>query len=275
VNLEGLTEKWSKNPIESKRVKFYENAVGDIVYKVCTKCCEVKSVDEFGKNKACLGGRNSACKNCKSTSQRKNYAADPEKYAERSRKKYAANTENYRERDRKRRENNPEYIRNWRRENPEYSRKYHEANRERKNEASRKWRIDNPERAVIQVQRRRARKSSLPDNFTPEQMASTFEYFGGCALTGDTANVQWDHVIPIATGYGGTTYNNMIPLRADLNLTKHTANLFEWFNANRQRFNLEQERFDRLIEWLGKANGMTVEEYRAYVYECHANPNEI
>jgi hypothetical protein len=47
----------------------------------------------------------------------------------------------------------------------------------------------------------------------------------------------------------------------------------EWVEANRQRFNLEQERFDRLIEWLGKANEMTVEEYRDYVYECHANPN--
>jgi hypothetical protein len=49
----------------------------------------------------------------------------------------------------------------------------------------------------------------------------------------------------------------------------------EWVETNRQRFYQDQKRFDRLIEWLDKANGMTVEEYRDYVYECHANPNEI
>jgi hypothetical protein len=60
-----------------------------------------------------------------------------------------------------------------------------------------------------------------------------------------------------------------------LNRSKFTNNIFEWFETNRQRFELSQEKFDRLIEWLASANAMTVEEYRDYVYWCHANPRTV
>jgi hypothetical protein len=136
-------------------------------------------------------------------------------------------------------------------------------------------RIKSKETARLCLQRRLARKRYLPDDFTAEQLSQVINVFnGGCALTGERV-FHWDHVVPLSVGHGGTTYGNMIPLRGDLNISKSNRNIFEWFEANRQLFKLEQERFNRLIEWLGKANGMTVEEYRDYVYECHANPNEI
>jgi hypothetical protein len=138
-----------------------------------------------------------------------------------------------------------------------------------------KWYINNYDKTVIIELRRRARKKLLPDYFTVTQKREILKYFGGCVLTGDSTEIHWDHVIPISIGHVGTTYGNMVPLRADLNLSKNDSNIFEWFEANRQRFELSQEHFDNLIYWLASANAMTVEEYRDYVYWCHANPRSI
>jgi hypothetical protein len=262
VNIEGLTGKLS-----NKNIKYYEDCDGDIVAKTCSICNKVKELSDFAKNSSGLGLRRSTCKSCRAVADRK--------YHEQNRDKRNHYNRNYREANR---EHMVELSRNWRKQNSEQmsklNRHWREQNTERMAELNRNWRIKNHDRALVLYQRRRARKKLLPDNFTSEQMATTLGFFRGCALT-DSAEIQWDHVIPLTTGRGGTIFGNMIPLRADLNLSKNASNIFEWFSANQQRFNLEQERFDRLIEWLGKANGMTVEEYRDYVYECHANPNVI
>ncbi|CAM3631145.1 hypothetical protein [Mesobacillus zeae] len=122
---------------------------------------------------------------------------------------------------------------------------------------------------------RRARPNSLPHDITLDELRISKEAFNNsCVLTGST-NTQLDHVIPIAIGHGGSTYGNMVPLRPDLNHSKNDSNIFEWFEANRQRFELPQERFDNLIDWLASAKAMTVEDYRDYVYWCHANPRNI
>jgi hypothetical protein len=221
-----------------KGTLYYENSEGEIVAKICGNCGDVKVMKDYSKDKTCLGGQSSTCKSCKLDKDLK--------YIE------------------KNKEHIVKYKRNWR-----------DSNKERNADNKRNWRRSNPEKRALSQQRRRARKAFLLDDFTAEQMAETFEYFGGCVLTGSTSDIHWDHAIPLTTGIGGTTNGNMIPLRRNLNISKNNRNIFEWFEANRQRFNLEQERFDRLIDWLGKANGMTVEEYRDYVYECHANPREF
>src|SRR5699024_2349289 len=123
--------------------------------------------------------------------------------------------------------------------------------------------------------RRRTRKSKLPCNFTAKDLESLLRTFNNsCALTGRKDNLQIDHVIPLATGHGGAIYGNMAPLTGVLNSSKNDANIFEWFEANRQRFELSQDKFDRLIDFLAEANDMTVEEYRDYVYWCHKNPQK-
>jgi hypothetical protein len=242
MNLEGLVEK-------IKRIKYYESLAGEVIAKTCSKCCEVKYVNDFGNEKKGLGGRKSTCKLCEAAIKSKWHEQNREKNVTRSRK--------------------------FREKNPDYHRSYRQENKEHKSETDRRWRHENPYKGVIYDQRRKARKKALIDDFTSEQMSEILKKFGGCALTGEVTEVHWDHVIPLATRHGGTTFTNMVPLRGDLNMSKQDDNLFEWFNANKQRFNLEQERFDRLINWLASANEMSVEEYRAYVYECHANPNVI
>jgi hypothetical protein len=250
VNLDGLTKKLSNNPVKNRRVYYYENTDREIVAKVCTKCNEAKLLEDYAKHKSCLGKRKSVCKECGAEYREENR----ERKAETTHRWYEAN-----------KERDSENKRKWREENKEYCA-----------ETLRKWRQENPDRSVLLQHRRRARKSMLPDTLTNEEYAKTLEYFGNaCALTGEMENLEKEHAIPLSIGHGGTTFGNCYPMANGLNQSKFNHNIFEWFEANRQRFNLEQERFDRLIEWLGKANGMTVEEYRDYVYECHANPNEI
>lgn len=163
--------------------------------------------------------------------------------------------------------------------------------RECMNDRDRKFRVDNRERLnkyhcqhyrdnrgqyYLRVNRRRARERQLPDTLTSEQRDIIIKQFdGGCALTGDKTDVHLDHVIPISIGHGGTIFENIIPLRADLNLSKGTDNIFEWFESNRQRLKLNRTKFNALIEYLADINGMTTQEYEDYVRECHDNPRQF
>ncbi|MBO1583297.1 hypothetical protein [Bacillus sp. XF8] len=301
-----------RKPRKYKRVKLEERVVdGEVaVGKECSKCGDWKPLESgFRKNNKGLGGKLSVCKKCERKYARNHYEENKEKVAERKRNYYQENKEikieysrkyceenkekvaehrrKYREKHKERiaeyrrkyYEENKAFWHNYYQENKEikieYSRKYREENKEKVAECGRKWRRENREICTLIYQRRRARKRALPDDFTTEQLNEILAHFeGGCVLTGDS-DIHWDHVIPIAIGHGGTTYGNMIPLRSDLNISKSDNNIFEWFEANRQRFELPQERFDRLIEWLAAANEMTVGEYRDYVYWCHANPVDV
>lgn len=144
-------------------------------------------------------------------------------------------------------------------------------------ERVKKHRVENEQykrSLLIKHQIRRAIEKLLPYDNPYLIYKSMKKFHFRCALTGESV-IHLDHVIPLAIGHGGTLVKNIIPLRKDLNLNKKDKNIFEWFDANKERFNLPQERFDRLIEWLASANAMSVDEYRDYVYWCHANPRSI
>jgi hypothetical protein len=229
LDLTGLTKKQTKG---RWKTVYYVDGANEIKAKVCTVCAGVKTVEEYSKHKSGLGGSKSNCKAC-----------DHEKrceYYEINRKKTA------------------EDARNWQ-----------ENNRERYTETARKWRKKNLDKRALNHQRRRARKAALPDDFTTEQMTETLAYFnGGCALTGATENIHWDHVVPLSTGFGGTTYGNMIPLRGDLNVSKSDGNIFDWFDRNEERFGLDRSKFDALIDWLAEVNGFPSRKYYRMYYVC-------
>jgi hypothetical protein len=217
--------------------------------KECTKCNEWKPLNKFSTDKKGTGGFKSECKECS---------------AKRFKKYYEENKCYMHERAKKWKEINREL-------HLDYMYLYHIEHKQQE----KLYRNQNKDILRLNVTRRLARKRQLPDDFTFEQeMSVAAEFNKSCAMTGGS-NIHWDHVIPLSVGHGGTTYGNMIPLRADLNQSKNDSNIFEWFEANRQRFELSQERFDNLIAYLASANAMTVEEYRDYVYWCHANPRTI
>lgn len=179
------------------------------------------------------------------------------------------NSEKVNERSRRWREDNYEKFR-------EYSRMYYRKNRERKREYDKEYAQENPEKFALARQRRRARKAMLPDTLNEEQYSSILDHFdGGCALTGKKADLHMDHVVPLAVGHGGTIYGNVIPLDGDLNNNKRTQCIFDWFYENKERFNLEQRKFDELIEYLAEINGMSTTEYEEYVRWCHDNPRTL
>ena len=259
-----------------KGTVYFENGAGEIVAKTCRKCSEVKELKDFSQDKRRLGWRMSECRRCKA------------KYREENKEQLAK----WREQNK---EKTPEYNAKYREENKEqlakYAAKYYEENKEQRAKYNAKWREENPDKMAkcyarwakenpdkkaIYDQRRRARKAAMIDTITDEQYAETSAYFeNACVLTGETTDLHREHAIPLSIGHGGSIRENMYPMAARLNLSKGDRNIFEWFEANRQRFELSQARFDKLIAWLASANAMTVEEYRKYVYWCHANPRKV
>jgi hypothetical protein len=240
-----------------KGTVYYENDEGEILYKTCCKCLEIKPLTDFYKEKRKLGGRKSECKVCKKAAN-KNYMGD---YYE------------------KNKEREIQRMKGWRQANRSYDkerkRKYYDTNKDRHKATVKSWSDKNKDKLSTYYINRRSRKSSLPSNFTADEKKKVSERFeDSCALTGDKVDLHWDHVIPISTGRAGTVYENMIPLRADLNSSKSDENIFEWFVANKSRFNLPQDRFDSLINYLAELNGMTREGYREFVYECHTKEDE-
>lgn len=276
----------------NRKSTYYRDKEGNIGAKKCTKCREVKLLDSFYKSTGSLGGVRGDCKSCSGKASkkyrkenevelkewfRKYRQENKEKLNEKSREYYRKNKGKYRESQKAWEQENAEEV-------AEYKRSWYLANRDRlriesarrydRNKTtrriqSREYAKKNPEKVMAVQMRRRARKSRLPNTLTEVEIQEIKERFdGGCALTGEKGNIHLDHVVPLSVGKVGTVKENIIPLRADLNNSKHSNNIFEWFANNKERFNLDQGKFDELIVYLSEINEMSVEEYRDYVYEC-------
>ncbi|MEK5165822.1 hypothetical protein NYE69_26230 [Paenibacillus sp. FSL R5-0527] len=107
----------------------------------------------------------------------------------------------------------------------------------------------------------------LLDDWSKEMMNEALEYFGGCALTGVTDDIQFDHFIPLTWGHGGTYKGNMIPLCKTLNFSKKDFNPFEWIKTQ----NVDPKKWVKVIKYLADLNGLSFNEYRSFVYWCDSN----
>jgi len=125
--------------------------------------------------------------------------------------------------------------------------------------------VNNPKRKEW-VQRRRALKKKLPN--------LSYDLGNFCLITG-SGKIAHEHFIPLGIGHGGTYQGNMIPFDFDLNNKKLDNHPFTWFEANRQRFNLDQSRFDAVVADLAAQNGLTPDEYRQYVDWCFDNKRSL
>lgn len=238
-------------------------ASGEVIAKECRICGEMKLYADMAKNKRKKDGMNSICKECNLGRVKNYHEANRKKILEYQRNYYETNREKERERLR------------------ESNRRYREANPEKVREtvrrSLRKARAADPERFKIRNANRRAMKKALPDTLTPEEYNETCQFFGnGCALTGEPLKkCELEHAIPLTIGHGGTSVLNCYPLRIDLNQSKNDRNIFEWYAEHGERLGIDPRRFDRLISFLAARNGLTVEEYRSFVYWCHENPRTV
>ena len=128
-----------------------------------------------------------------------------------------------------------------------------------------KWQESRPYYYSWNSNLKRARERDLPATWTYDELTETLEYFGGCAITGDTEDLTWDHVIPLEANYGGTTAENMIPIRRDLNSSKGFRNLVSWYEWATNIYGIDIDKLDGLLTYLASKNGMSVDEYIDYI----------
>jgi hypothetical protein len=242
----------------------------DGIWKKCTRCEEWKQLSKFFKKKAGIAGTRSICKHCEGIT------AEPRKLQviNGSTGKTCAKCEKWKPLNGYAKSKSGlggvnSVCKDCRKD-------YRLSTRETQAEYQRNYKSENKEKINFHSLKRRTFRKNLPFDFTESQKNEIFRKFDSkCALSGRTDCIHWDHVIPLSTGHGGTIYGNMIPLQKYLNESKKDSNLFEWFETNRQRFNLSQEYFYKLITWLAEINNVSVDDYRDYVYWCHENPHSL
>lgn len=116
------------------------------------------------------------------------------------------------------------------------------------------------------------RINSMVNDFTDEQKESLLENFNNrCAFTGKEVKLHFDHVIPISWQQVGTTLHNMLPIHSRINSSKGNNNVFRWYENNCNKYDLKEHLFIEAMSYIANLNGMTLDEYKQYVYECEAN----
>ncbi|TXL67475.1 hypothetical protein FHP05_00180 [Cerasibacillus terrae] len=175
--------------------------------------------------------------------------------------------------------------RNWRKENKEHIKDYNQKhyaekkthyklvrkryynNNKPKFKALRiKWTEENPELVRLYSQRYNAKKKALPYDLSADELDDIYSQFNySCALTGTSKNLHHEHFICIDTGHMGTTYGNIIPLDGSLNISKNNKNPFEWIKD----FPKYQINFNYIVSILSSINGLSVDEYKQFVYWCY------
>lgn len=143
------------------------------------------------------------------------------------------------------------------------------ANRDKVSAYARKMRKENPEAVKVREMRARAkRKSSMTGtitDLTTDQWKATLAYFdNGCAVCRNSSEIHMDHFIPVASGSGDTTVNNVIPLCARHNVSKSNKHPLNWLSYES---GASVDTVERIIAYLAQLNGMHPSEYENYVID--------
>lgn len=194
--------------------------------KRCTKCGKDKPVKEFPINRQIKGGIHSWCKECTNRISKEYTDKHPERL------------ETYRE---SHREQARQYTANWRKNNPDKAKET-----ERKSVLKRsgkikayqqKYNANHPEKSKVKNLKYKARKRSLPFNFTGEDWRIAQTHFNyACAYCGKPPSMfdlnpvlHADHFIPIADpNCPGTVKTNMLPACENCNLKKQDTDPHVW-----------------------------------------------
>jgi hypothetical protein len=121
---------------------------------------------------------------------------------------------------------------------------------------------------IAKNQRRRALELALPCTLEDKKWGIVLEErFGNrCFLTGST-NVSMEHFVPFATGHGGHIIGNVIPMDDSLNKSRKDKNFFLWFETLKPTPEM-REAFNEGVAYLAELNGLSVVEFRQYVFYC-------
>lgn len=257
-----------------KRIERNYDDDGNLISKKCTKCGQIKNINEFYKDKSKSDGLQSKCNICSKRKMKESYESNEGYYKEYSKKRYEDNKKNILKRKKKYYEDNKDNIKNyhriyyknnrkkiseknkdryWNRGGKERISKYNKEHREEKNER-RRYRYRNDEnyksRRRIKDSERRAIKKGIRGNYTKEQWKQCLEYFDyKDAYTGLPMNIESvDHIIPINKN-GTNTIENLVPCEKSVNSTKQDKDLWEWYS--KQNY-FSWERYLKICMWIIK-----------------------
>lgn len=163
------------------------------------------------------------------TRSRDRELANPEAARQRKRADYEANSETFKERERKR----------------------YADNRAQRQAKQRDYHRNNPSAARVAGNRRRTRLAAQPSDFKLRNWRAALNYFNGCCAACLTrAALVMDHWRAVSRG-GSTTTDNIVPLCAPCNGTKHNRQPAEWL---RSRFGVDAaiigERITAYFAWV-------------------------
>lgn len=266
----------------------YGGSTVDKLLKKCTSCNKKKSISEYYVNKRLKDGINSKCKECCKEYRKERYENSKQQELEYMRNYYDKNKvgerrkklENFYKNKEKYNDYSKVYYYKNKSVRQNYMKKYYYDNKDAMLSNTKKWIINNKDRWKLitdsAIHNRRSRLAGLPNTLTVNELIKINDFFDNqCALTGASNDIHLDHVIPVSWGHGGTTIENIIPLRADLNISKGDKNILTWFESNVIRFNLDEIKFNKLINYLAKINNKSVEEYISHINWCEENKRDL
>lgn len=206
--------------------------------KICTKCLNEfpATAEYFHKNKNMRDGLYSTCKTCRNADAHTEYAARKDYY-----KEYANNNKDKLQEFRKQyNQTNKDkikelYIANRDKYNARkatYYREHKEQQKEQRKAYAHYYASTENGKEIkrMTLNRRRARKKSLLDNFTSNQWEDSKIYFDNkCAYCEKPSmRLTQEHFIPVAKG-GHYTAFNIIPACKSCNSSKRDEDFFDWY----------------------------------------------
>ena len=188
--------------------------------KICTKCGEElpATLEYFYKDKTYTNGLRGSCKKCE---------------IKRSKEYKINNTEKIKEYIKNNKERIAKNKRKWYENNKESlsiaAKKYYKENKEHICALKKEYQKQNKCECNLYMNRRKAKKKLLENNYTAENWKKTKEYFNNkCCYCGKTIKLTQDHFIPLSKG-GGYVVTNIVPSCQSCNSSKGNKDFFEWY----------------------------------------------
>lgn len=235
----------------------------EVAMKQCSKCNELIALENYRAGRG-AGGRKSICIDCEKKWHKEYRTTQKKVVSKRKKVAYRKKRAVYIEKARMVYLLNPTKIK-------ERSRKYYANNSDKFKENNKIWRKNNPNKVNVYRLNHEAKKRELPNTLTEKEYQSILNYFSNqCSLSGEKENLHKDHFVCLDTGHCGTYIGNIIPLNANLNMSKNSINPFKWI----KRYPEYQKRFDKVVRYLAKQNNLTTQEFKDFVYWCYENPRD-
>jgi len=183
--------------------------------KLCTRCEEYKTIDEFYRRSASKDGLTSICKQCKSD-------VDKERYKRIGKKYYVDNKEKHLKAQKKWRKKNPGYLKTWRVSKDGYMHEWYLNNKEIYSERCRDWYKRNKDKSNAKSASYRVRKFNATVDLSQDELNKVNTVYSVCkymnSISSD-AKCHVDHIIPLSKE-GLHHPDNLQILEAGENLSK-------------------------------------------------------